>query len=447
MKKIQEQFNRVLQYSQPQYVAKPQTEQILAAWAKNKDWFRSSVNSLIYEIPNPVTFDLDDESRKNKVDQFLSWIHHEYGEDMYLFFKEHYDGILENKLTHEYCGFPRGTRLSKVLMKQFGVDAEQVRQELSMLIQSNKVTGKLCISIHPLDYLSASENNHSWRSCHALDGEYRVGNVSYMMDDCTIIAYLKSTSGDVKLPHFPEDVPWNDKKWRCYFYVDRVNKLIYAGRQYPFHSDAALEMVANVIRDTFYYFASNEQKQMELKEFRRHQPLFWRLSSKNTDEITWQDYLDEMVPHYTFQPVGMKGETVINGHIWSFDETKVICGYGSRREIVPVTKFIETDRDACCFNDVIQSHTYAPWIMAYNNDSNCLPDPSEIHQKLVVGKGVPCICCGERQVADSDTFFCSMCRDDERECTRCGCTGNDSNMHYVDGEWYCDECYSDLFDN
>ena len=28
------------------------------------------------------------------------------------------------------------------------------------------------------DYLSLSENAFNWRSCHALDGEYRAGNLS-----------------------------------------------------------------------------------------------------------------------------------------------------------------------------------------------------------------------------------------------------------------------------
>ena len=126
-------------------------------------------------MPEPITFELDADSKKQKVDEFIEWVGREYGDDMYSFFRDNYDGILENKLTQPYDHFPRGMKLSKVLMQEFGLDAETVRQHLSMLIQSNKVSGKLCLSIHPLDYLSASENNHSWRSCHAMDREYREG--------------------------------------------------------------------------------------------------------------------------------------------------------------------------------------------------------------------------------------------------------------------------------
>lgn len=152
---IQKQFNRVLSYSQD-LPAKLKTDQLFQTWQENKKWFLDSIGTLICEYPTPVVFDLDDESRKSKLDEFIDWVYREYGEDMYNFFKDNYDGILENKLKQPYGEFPRGMRLSKVLMKEFGLDAEDVRQKLSMLIQSNKVTGTLCLSVHPLDYLSAS---------------------------------------------------------------------------------------------------------------------------------------------------------------------------------------------------------------------------------------------------------------------------------------------------
>lgn len=400
----------------------------------------SASNSLIWEWPAPVTFDLDAESRRSKVDEFIDWVYREYGEDMYMFFKDNYDAILENKLQNPYKDFPAGMKLSKVLMREFGLQAEDVRQKLSMLIQSNKVTGRLCLSVHPLDYLSASENNHGWRSCHALDGEYRVGNVSYMTDNCTIIAYLKSDNKKVKLPRFPHDVPWNDKKWRCYLHVDRENEIIYAGRQYPFFTESALRYLSTMIHDLGFFWSPAKREELlhDVNDACFH--LFRRPSEK----MTWDQYLSQYVPRYEFQPVGLKGETNINGHYWTFENTKVIVGFGSNRRIVPVTNYMETDRDACCFNDVIQSHTYAPWIMNYGEeDHGCMP--LSVQHKLVVGKGVNCICCGKYPVSDSDNFFCHRCRDDDHECCRCGCIENENNMRWRDGEWYCEQCYDELF--
>ena len=362
---------------------------------------------------------------------------------MYTFFHDNYSGVIENKLPKDYDGYCAGTRLSKVFMKRFGMDrpedAEAVRQRLSMLIQSNKITGKLCISIHPLDFLSASENNHSWRSCHAMDGEYRVGNVSYMMDNCTIMAYLKSNGPDVKLPNFPDDVFWNDKKWRCYFYVDRVNEIIYAAKQYPFFSEKALDIIADIIKTKFAFFWSEEKKESLLNNVRRT----WYWSDR--ENITWANYATEAFGFCTFEPTGLKGDVNINGHVWNFENTKIIVGAGPKRRIVPITNYIETDKDACCYNDVIQSHSYSPWTMSYNHNGYAYI-PDKVETKLIVGTRVPCVCCGNRFTADSDIFVCNYCRVDDKECERCGCIEPANEMYYDEdtNSWFCSCCWEDL---
>lgn len=359
------------------------------------------MGDLIYQVAEPVTFELDQASRKQKVDEFVEWIYNEYGDDMYTFFKDNYDGILENKLKEPWGDFPRGMKLSKVLMQEFGISAEDVRQRLSMLIQSNKVSGKLCLSIHPLDYLSASENNHSWRSCHALDGEYRVGNVSYMMDTCTIMVYLKSTHEDVKLPNFPTEVPWNDKKWRCYLYVDRENHTVYAGRQYPFFSKEALTQVEQLFYKMDYFWSQQEKD--DILDTVNH--FFW-----SNHQWTWDEYKAHECPPVQFHHWGIRGLTKINEEEYYFDSTKVVVGQGDECKVVPLKNYVETDRDACCFNDLLQSHTYAPWIMRYEEPSSYMPPKQE--KKLHVGAGVKCVCCGNNLTADSDTFICEYCRDE-----------------------------------
>ena len=403
---IQSQFNRILSYSQDNLPSARslKTDHIFSEWAQNKEWFFNAVGDLIYEVPEPITFELDADSKKQKVDEFIEWVGREYGDDMYSFFRDNYDGILENKLTQPYDHFPRGMKLSKVLMQEFGLDAEAVRQHLSMLIQSNKVSGKLCLSIHPLDYLSASENNHSWRSCHAMDGEYRVGNVSYMMDECTIIAYLKSVRGDVELPRFPSDIPWNDKKWRCYIYVDRTNHTVYAGRQYPFFAKEALNHISQIIYDFDYFWTQDEKK--EILDF-----LNGHLWFRN--DMTWEEYKKQECPKPIFHHWGIRGDTMINGEHYYFDNTKIVVGQGSDTKVVPLKRFIETDRDACCFNDLLQSHTYAPWVMRYEEPYGYMIE--DVAHKMHVGRGVRCVCCGGDLVADSDTFICRSCRDDDEE--------------------------------
>ena len=129
-----------------------------------------------------------------------------------------------------------------------------IQNKASEIIQKDKIEGYLTFSVHPLDFLSSSENTFNWRSCHALDGEYRAGNLSYMLDSSTIMVYLKAEQ-DAKLPNFPDDVPWTNKKWRMLMHFNTGLDVVFAGRQYPFSSPGALD----VVREVFYRFMVREK--------------------------------------------------------------------------------------------------------------------------------------------------------------------------------------------
>ena len=122
---------------------------------------------------------------------------------------------------------------------------EEMQTAASRVIQADKIEGYIYFSVHPLDFLSLSENAHNWRSCHALDGEYRSGNLNYMVDSSTIVCYVKSKE-DTILPRFPEDVPWNNKKWRVLLFLSDDGYSMMAGRQYPFFNRAAQRLQAAV---------------------------------------------------------------------------------------------------------------------------------------------------------------------------------------------------------
>lgn len=105
---------------------------------------------------------------------------------------------------------------------------EYFNHHYSMLVQEVNSKGKLCLSIHPMDYLTMSLNKSDWRSCHRPDGEYRAGCCSYMMDEVTIIAYIHSGKKvDYK---FGE---WNNKSYRQVIYCDAENKTALFSKPYP----------------------------------------------------------------------------------------------------------------------------------------------------------------------------------------------------------------------
>ena len=380
--------------------------------------------SLILESKEPVTFELDESAQHDKIDEFIDWVEHEYGAEMREFFAMNYDSILENKLSVRFEKYPAGMKLSRVLMQAFGSRAEEVRNHLAMLIQSNKITGKLCISVHPLDFLSASENQHSWRSCHALDGEYRSGNLSYMCDDVTFMAYLKSDE-DTILPRFPRDVPWNNKKWRCFFFRDYDNGQIWAGRQYPFSTTGALPKIAELLWKLDYFAEDG------LRDRFAGPGSYWGYNMP-------QFFCD-----------ALRGEVTIDDERPKmFNDTYVFLGQ-DQITLEPLRKYIWTPEEAMCYNDLIDSHTYAPYVLRYKAPYDYIPHNLK---KFKVGSAAPCVCCnGNRNIEYSDTVLCRDClvdfgpEDHEAltECDGCGQRIVREYAHY--DEWgdvyYCDSCW------
>ena len=129
-----------------------------------------------------------------------------------------------------------GCKISKVLgkiAKAFNIDGyEKFRLAHSLALNQKTLKGELCLSIHPLDYMTMSDNNCGWSSCMSWReiGDYRQGTVEMMNSPCIVVAYLKSSDN----MHIPCG-EWNSKKWRQLFIV--TPELISGIRQYPYDCD------------------------------------------------------------------------------------------------------------------------------------------------------------------------------------------------------------------
>lgn len=254
---ISNQVAEVIKYSQG--ISEVNIADLMNNWYHAKSLFIQKMQGLIYELPDTYYFNLSPEEKKVRVDNFVSilederYIDNDTFEDFRNFILKNQDGFFKNTVIDDYNTvngdkIAAGTKLLRAF--KFFVDDSDVLHRLqdkaSMIIQEDKIEGKLCLSVHPLDFLSVSENAHNWRSCHALDGEYRAGNLSYMCDNATVVCYLKSLK-DANLPHFPPSMLWNSKKWRvlCFFSEDR--QMMFAGRQYPFNSAEGINLVKDVL--------------------------------------------------------------------------------------------------------------------------------------------------------------------------------------------------------
>lgn len=140
----------------------------------------------------------------------------------------------------ERNGSNTSMKLTKVIAKVF--EDEKLNIELSKVLQGKSQKHTLCISIHPLDYLTCSMTK-KWESCHRPTGMYQGGPISYMLDSATVMAYsssdsmLLSESRHMDFDLFVDDnwksFKWNNKKWRSLFYVNKNNFSATFYREYP----------------------------------------------------------------------------------------------------------------------------------------------------------------------------------------------------------------------
>ena len=136
---------------------------------------------------------------------------------------------------------------AKELQKSY----EDFQKEYSILINSNKINCKLTISIHPLDFLTMSNNNSRWSSCMKWDkgdaGVYHAGTVEMMNSNNVVCCYLESTTPySIGLnPATKEELFCNNKRWRMLAIV--TPEIILQGKEYPFKHKPIVEEILTLI--------------------------------------------------------------------------------------------------------------------------------------------------------------------------------------------------------
>ena len=411
IKSIQREFNKVIAYSQG--ISEPKTDELFDRWLEAKrDIIEAMDGRLVYTVPTKVSFELSYKEKMNRVNEFIESVSMTWrNNDLACFIDENKDGFFSNIVVESFTS-PRGAKIPKgmKLVKAFKffeddkLTLEEIQNRASMIIQEDKVEGWLCFSVHPLDFLSTSENTYNWRSCHALDGEYRCGNLSYMMDKSTVVCYLKSDKDNNHLPNFPGDVLWNSKKWRMLLFLsDRWNAM-FAGRQYPFFSETALDVV----------------KYHSMNVFRMHGQ--------------WSGWHNDEVKSHFFEGDVEHEDDIYFRHVYIPMRGK----YYAKHEL------IEDCENPMHFNDLLRSSCYTPyycWNKSYGYHS-------DVH--FTIGGEIPCLRCGEYPIAQTDDMLCRDCELDygsseDDAYTTCACCGR---RIFYDDSWYvestgeniCEDC-------
>lgn len=283
---------------------------------------------------------------------------------------------------------------------------EDFRCQHSLIYNDKTMKGNMCLSIHPLDFMTMSDNDSDWQSCMnwRYNGCYRLGTVEMMNSNNVICCYIESTSKDFVFGGDGSDEwTWNNKKWRQLFYITK--EIAVSGKAYPYQNEVFSKIILDKIKE---------------------------LTEKNLGRT----YTFGIEEYRDMKHVGSLYRMERNHH-WAKGNN------GNKHNIIFDTQAMYNDM----FNDT--NTTY--W--CYRN---------KVKKNLVIsysGK-TPCLCCGKDTVKN-DTYpdyyyegdyneryaynhklICWSCAED-RECECCHDDSGAKKIYNIQGHKYCKKCLDD----
>ena len=296
-----------------------------------------------------------------------------------------------------YCKDVKGADIIKDYFEQF-------RIAHSIIFNDKTIKGNLAISIHPLDFMTMSDNNSNWQSCMSWkeNGCYHVGTVEMMNSNNVLCCYLESSE-----PYYfskdgtkDENYRWYNKKWRQLVYFTK--DIIVSGKSYPYANDDISKLLITIICN---------------------------FAKKN---LKWT---------YSFGPELYQDMKYLYTK-YSMDRARDYIHWGNmtKHNIIFDTKGM--------YNDMLNDHETNYW---------CIRNKVK-HNKIISYSGkAPCLCCGEdviyRSYDDYDynerysncgSVVCDDCLDEFR-CDFCDCR-EAHHIHYTvtleNGSTFriCDQC-------
>ena len=134
-------------------------------------------------------------------------------------------------------------------------DYESWRNLHSLLINEKLITGYMCLSIHPMDFVSISDGIITSCMSWMETGAYRRGTVEMMNSSLTVVAYVESDKENLTWWDSVEgcNVNWNAKKWRTMLLG--TQDFVCSVKAYPYPNAeltcTALNMLAEAIENAY----------------------------------------------------------------------------------------------------------------------------------------------------------------------------------------------------
>lgn len=270
---------------------------------------------------------------------------------------------------------------------------DDFRNQHSRIIQNKQTSGILTLSIHPMDYMTMSDNECDWTSCMSWveRGCYRHGTVEMMNSPCVLVAYLASDNNAYYVGIGKE---WNNKKYRQLVIVDPM--FITTVRPYPNENTALDEAIISWVQELMNKNIDPHLTWSKTYSYNpnRHSAYDWATDKDITDD----EYVKDFRIHFSTR--NMYNDFCHNTHKISVSNVgKENCG---------VCRLIEWE---------------------YSGASQC----------MWCGEINPCL--------DSEEHLC--CRDCYRECASyvcdiCGDRYSEEDVILTpEGYTYCCDCYKE----
>lgn len=272
---------------------------------------------------------------------------------------------------------------------------EEWRNQISLIQKDNEISAKLVLSIHPIDFMSMSDNKCNWSSCMRWSsGCYSAGTLEMMNSNVAAVAYLESSSPfELSLNETGEVYNVPNKSWRSLVFIHK--DILLCGKQYPYHNDFLTTAVLDFARE---------------------------LVEKN---LNWK---------YQFINQRYRDLDNIDGNFYIRDWFNVDYDTKKKHHCI----FVYTNG---MYNDIIESHY--PY---YYCCRNYVPKS----KKICLSGPATCICCGKRLTTREDIYEyddlgkTKICWECQRKCCRsCGKVNYYSKYHTRYGVFCSDYCVED----
>jgi|GEM_PF-5522887 len=308
---------------------------IFKKWYRNKKRFIEAFGGLTYESSIDVSrmVGVDDPSEMNELSNIICRILNNYDDFTRIsnFFSTNESTLFHNKTSerfdyydknHEILSIQPGRKIGKCIKELLFNTSEdlilEVQSVYSRFIQDKRLskTSKVILSVHPLDFLSASENCHNWRSCHALNGDYAAGNIQFMCDDVTFMTYVADPDKEYDLSRFYDVCKWNSKKWRTFLFLK--DDFLIAGNSYPYRSKDLLLTSSDAVLECGLLPAT--MKNCEWKKIYNIDGMASNIDTKFRNYNISASYYNDICCHSDYDPVFF-------ANVWDIDEIPEI-GFG-----------------------------------------------------------------------------------------------------------------------